>query len=165
MPPFGVVQKSPEWRVLVELFRGLAFGETATHEDIALQTGLRLHTRAYYQQVSRARRELRRPEYGVIIESDRLRGYCRVRPGEHAETARRYLRSGRRRMRVAGRVIAAAPTEHMTPEQCREIEHYRQAMAKLDAAVSSTVRSLRDVLPPVAPKTPPVEDADEQTAH
>ena len=138
----------PEWRLLVERLRGLAYGEVATHGELAEVSNLTYGTPRYYQQMRQAVRVLLR-EHEVVIVSLQEVGYKRLEPAKHGQEARRYVKLGTRRLKRGGRVAQVTDTTQLTPEQQREWEHMMLMYRAVGQQMKQLYRSMKGVLPPV----------------
>ena len=147
----GETSKFPEWRVIVDLFRAADYGDTIAHETIAHETKLIPQTDLYYRQVAQARKVLLR-EHGLEVESIANKGYKRVEPGRYGERARRETRLGKRRIGRGVRVVKAAPRHLLTADQVRDLEHTMRLLSALKTQADKVIRSMKNVLPPVAPR-------------
>lgn len=152
MGHIGETRPHPEWRVIVDLFRALDYGQSLAHRVVCEATSLRAESTEYYRHISQARRVLLR-DHGIEVESEPGKGYRRVEPGRYGERSKRDLRLGGKRIRRGRKVLEVAPVHLMTPEQVKEIEHATQRLNLLVAQMTSTIRSMKNVLPPVGPET------------
>ena len=147
----GETTKHPEWRVIVDLFREVTWGDIVLHHAITQATGLRSETVPYYRQVAQARRTLLR-DFDIEVESVPKVGYRRVEPERYGERARRDTRLGRRRISRGARVVKAAPVHLLTAEQVQELEHTMRLLSALRMQTDKVLKSMRNVLPPVTPR-------------
>ena len=160
----GQVSKFPEWRVIVDLLRSAEYGETVTHGDIAASTQLMAGTDVYYRHMGQARRVLLR-EHDLEVESVPTVGYKRVEPNRYGERARRETRLGSKRIRRGRRVVKAAPVHLLTAAQVAELEHTMLMLAALSTQASKVIRSMKNVLPPVAAKAIGPGSGESDTGH
>lgn len=145
----GHVEKSPEWRILVDEFMRLDYGDVIRHDALCALTGLVWGTQKYYQQTSMAMRVLLRDHERVVVCVPKV-GYKRLEPERHGQETRRYLRLGTKRIKKGGKVARVTPFERLTPEQGKELEHSMVLLRALNVQMQSLYRSMRNVLPPVS---------------
>jgi len=144
----GQTQKSPEWKVIVDMFRAVSWGDIITHETIASETQLPIASTPYYRQVSQACNVLLR-DHDIAVENVVKIGYKRVEPNRYGERARRDARLGKRRLKHGLRVVKAVPVHLLTDEEMKKFEHATRLLAELSLQAHRVFRSMKDVLPAV----------------
>ena len=164
MPQIGHVEKSPEWRILVDRFLTLEYGELVPHEELAGLIGIPVATTRYYHHTAMAMHVLLR-EHDRVVTCVPKQGYKRLEPGLHGRETRRYVRLGKKRIARGKKVVRATPFELLSEDQRKALEHAMLEMRALEVAIGAVHRSFKNLLPPVAAKAPTAEDADPQTAH
>lgn len=153
----------PEWRLLVERLRALAYGELVLHDELAALSGLTYGTPRYYGHMKQATKVLLREHEVVVVSVPRV-GYKRLEPQQHGREARRYVRLGTRRIRRGGQVARVTDVSQLSEDQKRELEHAMVLMRALSQQMGQLYRSMKGVLPPVQSKpllgAPPREETD-----
>jgi hypothetical protein len=144
----GETHRHPEWRIVVDLFRAAEYGQVLTHEALCAATGLRAESRAYYQQMSQARKVLLR-DHSIAVNVEPKVGYRRAEPERYAELGKRQFRLGKGRIREGRKTVNAAPVTMLNDQQLRELEHIQRQICLAEQAVKQAVKSMRNVLPPV----------------
>lgn len=147
---FGQTQRHPEWRIIVDLLRAADWGEVVTDRTIADATGLKADTRLYYRHVAQARKVLLRDHEILMLREVKV-GYKRGNPRDYGPDARRDLRLGDRRHRLAERKLGAAPAHRLTAQEVKELEHAMMLVKAIRQATRQAYRTMKNVLTAVQP--------------
>jgi len=117
----------PAWKELFEAAKEWGYGSFHSHEEIAGITGQEVQTRAYYQTVNRANRELLRRANRCLSPhqtEEGKRGYRVLLPSEHLLEAQRLTKQAAKKLGKSYSVATATPLHMLDGPQRERLINY-----------------------------------------